>query len=71
MNLLPTGEQQSVKVIAEMLDLNKQLQKATPHTDYWYNLKSQVEKTDKTIDQKVYKLYGLSSEEIKTIQRNK
>jgi type I restriction-modification system DNA methylase subunit len=57
-----------VALVDKMLDLNKQLQKATPNTDRWYALKSEIEKTDKTIDQKVYELYGLTPAEIKLIE---
>lgn len=32
--------------------------------------KKEIEKTDKIIDQKVYKLYGLTPEEIKIIENN-
>lgn len=40
--------------------------------DKEYNeLKSEIEKTDKEIDQEVYKLYGLNKEEIKIIKRGK
>lgn len=57
-----------VKLVDKMLDLNKKLQKATPHTDHWYALKSEIEKTDRTIDQRVYKLYGLTQAEIKIME---
>lgn len=34
----------------------------------WHKLKSEIEKTDKKIDEEVYKLYGLTPEEIKTVE---
>lgn len=36
--------------------------------DKWRNLKNEIEKIEKEIDQEVYKLYRLTTEEIKTIE---
>jgi len=58
-----------VKLVDKMLDLNKQLQKITPNTDRWSALKSEIEKTDKAIDQAVYDLYSITDEEKKIIEQ--
>jgi len=50
------------------LKLNKELHKTTEQSDTWYEIKKEIEKTDKIIDEKVYKLYGLTKEEIKIIE---
>ena len=34
-------------------------------------VKSEIEKTDKKIDEEVYKLYGLAEEEIKIVENTK
>jgi hypothetical protein len=36
--------------------------------DEWNKIKTEIEETDKMIDQKVYELYGLTDEEIKVIE---
>lgn len=38
------------------------------NNDKWHNLKNEIEKIEKEIDQEVYKLYRLITEEIKTIE---
>jgi type I restriction-modification system DNA methylase subunit len=52
----------------KILELNKQLQKIPENSDRWNLIKAEIEKTDKAIDQKVYKLYGLTEDEIKIIE---
>ncbi len=59
-----------VKLAKEILKLNKELQKTTEKSDEWYRIKKEIEKTDKIIDQKIYKLYGLTAEEIKIVEKN-
>jgi len=36
----------------------------------WNSIKSEIEKTDKKIDEEVYKLYGLTPEEIKIVENS-
>lgn len=54
----------------KMLEKNKELQKLDPiMDDKEYNeIKEEIEKTNKKIDQKVYELYGLGEEEIKIVE---
>jgi len=59
-----------VKLAKKMLKLNKELQKITEKSDKWYKIKKEIEKTDKLIDQKVYKLYELTEEEIKIVENS-
>jgi len=66
------GEQydELVKLANKMLKLNKDLQKFDPilYEEEYKELKSEIDKTDKEIDEKVYKLYGLTPEEIKIVE---
>lgn len=51
-----------------MLDLHKELQETTENTDKHTRLKAEIEKLDRKIDQGIYKLYGLTNEEITTTE---
>jgi type I restriction-modification system DNA methylase subunit/predicted type IV restriction endonuclease len=56
-----------VALVEQMLELNKKLQAAK--TGHEQNaLKRQIEYTDRQIDSLVYKLYGLTEEEIKIVE---
>jgi len=59
-----------IRLVDKMLNLNKELQKTTEKSDKWYKIKKEIEKTDKIIDEKVYKLYSLTKEEIEIIENN-
>ena len=49
---------------------NKELREIPEHSEKWESIKSEIEKTDKKIDEEVYKLYGLTEEEIKIVEGN-
>ena len=51
-----------------MLDLNKELRATSTNTDKHNSLKREIEKIDREIDEAIYKLYGFTNEEIKTIE---
>lgn len=58
-----------VNLVDKMLDLNKQLQKfGDKITDERKRIESEIQKTDNQIDELVYKLYGLTAEEIKIVE---
>jgi len=62
------NEQEEVaKKSQQMLNLNKELQATSENTDKWNQLKEKIERLDKKIDNEIYKLYGLTKEEIKII----
>lgn len=71
-----TGEKykhdQLVRLVEMILKLNKELQKLDPIMDKEeYNIKkAEIEKIDKEIDEKVYELYGLTEEEIKSVEKD-
>jgi len=52
-----------------MLDLNKQLKNMEEGSNKYIQLKSEIDKTDKTIDEEVYKLYCLEQKEIEIIEK--
>jgi len=59
---------QMVELVRRMLNLHKQLIKAkTPQSKTV--LQRQIEATDRQIDELVYKLYGLTKEEIKIVEK--
>lgn len=57
-----------MKLADKMLKLNKDLQKHQESTNKYNRLQSEITRTDKLIDQKVYKLYRLSKKEIEIIE---
>ena len=54
-----------VKLVEVMLDLRRREQKAEGHE--LEQLKRQIEKTDREIDERIYELYGISNMEKKLI----
>ncbi len=69
---LPNASQAEQEKIAKkaktMIDLNKELHVVPPNTDKYEKIKREIEKLDEEIDQEIYKLYGLTDEEIKIIE---
>lgn len=67
------GEKEQQKLIInlvdEMLNLNKKLHAISKNSNEWQRLKSEIQKTDHRIDEEVYKLYGLTKEEIAIIEK--
>lgn len=60
-----------ISEVDEIIILNEKLWDTTENSDQWQNIKYEIEKTEKLIDQKVYELYGLTEEEIKIVEGNK
>lgn len=62
-------EQKSIiELVDKILALQKELQQVAKNSSKWESLKSEIEKTDRKIDEEVYKLYGLAPEEIKIVE---
>ncbi|KKT82287.1 MAG: Type I restriction-modification system methyltransferase subunit, partial [Candidatus Yanofskybacteria bacterium GW2011_GWA2_44_9] len=57
------------KPIKELLKIGQELQNTSVNTDKWHSLKNEIEKAEKQIDEAIYKLYGLTDDEIKTIEQ--
>lgn len=66
-----TKEQQKpiVVLVDKMLLLQKQLVKSQENSNEWQSLKHEIELTDKKINDEVYKLYGITEEERKEIEK--
>ncbi len=65
----PISQQQPIiELVDKQLNLNAELDDTNENSNKWHALKSETEKSDHQIDQLVYKLYGLTPEEIKTIE---
>ncbi len=61
-------QKEIVSLVDKMLSLNKELHETPEHSDKWESLKTEIERTDKKIDGEVYKIYGLTEEEIKIVE---
>ena len=57
------------ELVKKILDLNKKLREVLENSNEWESIKSEIEKTDKKINEEVYKLYGLSEDEIEVIEK--
>ncbi len=57
-----------IQMSKDMLKFNKELLIVEKDTNRWNEINSKIQKTDNQIDQMVYKLYGLSPEEIKIVE---
>lgn len=60
-----------INLVEIMLELNATLRQLEVNSNRWNEIKSEIEKTDKKIDEEVYKLYGLTSKEIQIVENNK
>ena len=58
------------ELVAKILRLNKSLYEYQENSNEWISIKAEVEKTDKKIDEEVYKLYDLAPEEIKIVENS-
>ncbi|KKU80501.1 MAG: hypothetical protein UY05_C0005G0001, partial [Candidatus Peregrinibacteria bacterium GW2011_GWA2_47_7] len=67
-NASPAEQEKIAKKAQTMLDLNKELQATSANTDKHNSLKLEIEKLDREIDEAIYKLYGLTAEEVKIIE---
>lgn len=56
--------------VDQMLKLQKELREVPEHSEKWERIKADIEKTDRKIDAEVYKLYDLTTEEIKVVEES-
>ncbi|MEK6932956.1 MAG: TaqI-like C-terminal specificity domain-containing protein, partial [Nanoarchaeota archaeon] len=60
-----------IKLVDKILSLNKRLNEIKDKaTDEKARLEKEIQKTDDEIDQEVYKLYGITKEEIKIVEKS-
>lgn len=57
-----------IGLVDKLTDLNKEFKGLAENSDQWHKIKDEIAKTDQKIDQEVYKLYGLTDEEIKIVE---
>jgi len=50
------------------MELYQDFHNTSKNTDKWHSLKAEIEKVEQQIDNEIYKLYGLTYEEIKIIE---
>jgi len=66
------NEQEDIATIVDtIMARNAEFHKTSVNTDKWHSLKNEVEKLERQIDEEVYKLYGLTNEEIRIIEEAK
>jgi adenine-specific DNA-methyltransferase len=65
--LLDSSNEKIIGLVDQMLEAKKQLQQAKTEGDKNY-FNRKCERLDKEIDQLVYKLYGLTEDEIKIVE---
>jgi len=53
--------------VERLLNLNKDLQRFTKNSEKWNSIKFEIEQMEKKIDEKIYKIYDLTKEEIDII----
>lgn len=63
-----TQQKQIIGLVDKITKFNEDFRKIYRNSDKWNLLKSEIEKTDKKIDQEAYKLYDLTPEEIKIVE---
>jgi len=63
-------ESSIIDLVNKIMKLNKGLQEISENSEKWKSIKSEIEKTDKKIDEEVYTLYGLTNEEIKIVEED-
>ncbi len=72
LNQIPIHKDINNSKLDELIDcqlsLNKEIKKIEENSEKWKLIKSEIEKTDRKIDEEVYKLYGLTLEEIKIVE---
>ncbi|MFA6170087.1 MAG: N-6 DNA methylase [Candidatus Margulisiibacteriota bacterium] len=65
------GQKALASLVRRLLGLYKERLKTPENSNKCLQLKEEITKTDKQIDAEVYKLYGLTEEEIKTVEGEK
>jgi type I restriction-modification system DNA methylase subunit len=62
-------EQEKIALMVDkIMAKNAEFHRTSQNTDKWHSLKSEIKKLDSEIDEAIYKLYGLTAEEIKIIE---
>lgn len=63
------SQEQIAQLVDKVTELYQDFRNTSTNTDKWHSLKSEIEKVEQQIDEAIYKLYGLTNEEIRTIEQ--
>ena len=67
----PSDQQPIIKLVEQMLEMNKRLvEMGEAQSTDRQRLEEEIRRTDAKIDELVYKLYGITEEEKKTIEES-
>jgi len=66
------GDKKQQEIIIDLVDkiisLNKDFHKLPKNSNEWIRMKEEIERVDHKIDEEIYKLYGLTEDEIKIVE---
>jgi len=65
-----TQQNKFVRLVNRILKLQKDLNNSAKNSNKWRMLKDKIEKVDKKINKKIYKVYGLTKKDIKIIEKS-
>ncbi len=68
LKILPKDQKEMIGLANKTLNFNNKLNNTEKNSNKWEAIKSEIEKTDKKIDEEVYKLYDLTKKEIKIVE---
>jgi len=63
------SQEQIAQLVDKVTELYQDFRNTSKNTDKWHSLKAEIEKIEQQIDNEIYKLYGLTDEEIKIIEQ--
>ena len=63
------SQEQIAQLVDKVMELYQDFRNTSTNTDKWHSLKSEIEKVERQIDEAIYKLYGLTAEEIRIIEQ--
>lgn len=63
------SQEQIAQLVDKVMELYKDFHNTSKNTDKWHSLEAEIEKIEQQIDNEIYKLYGLTDEEIKIIEQ--
>jgi adenine-specific DNA-methyltransferase len=63
------SQEQIAQLVDRVAELYQDFRNTSKNTDKWHLLKQEIEKVEQQIDNEIYKLYGLTAEEIRTIEK--
>jgi hypothetical protein len=68
LNIAREQQKKLILLVDKIIGLQKEIRKVVENSEEWVKIKSEIEKIDAKIDAEVYKIYGLTAEEIKIVE---